>query len=332
MKITIPYILAASLMLRGGVTKPNTTRDSLSLKYEYKIPMNPDFLETVMVRQFCRQQANAICDTFVNNVVDNIHILQSRKKTVKQLLGPDVPVGKHCIHSLYKCYPERLRNDVFPEVYHNATNSYITEMEQKFGMHPGVMHKGVLYLSREKYVSARERFLARYTKLHEKGQITDSVLNSKISDFEKDHFTTDILTPGDIIIVGSGKYKGHAIMFLGVGFVKKVKGIETFIPDMNGEPIYGGFNKQSIKPLSVFAYDCCFKITAFNIRNITEMVFEQKFKLQDMGNNKTVVAPVWAWAPNSSQNFTKPYPLIQNDNPTNALHKRLAELQKQAEH
>jgi len=246
----VPYIIfSAATVFPLGVARPYNDKDQNPKEYKEMYSVRAVQESTYdLDKEQVDAKVRIVMENYINNAIDGTQrIIANKNKTgyysaVRKEL-PGAPVSNHCLYGQYKQLNRALEQfgdsiQVIPQ----SSNAHMSTVSFKYAMaklynnneYSNSIHRGHLYNSEKEYNKCLDRFVAQ--KTHGKQNVSDSLRNVYISQFEKNNYCASKLNPGTIIIVNSG----HAVMYLGIGKVKNNK----FIPDKNGEPVCCAYNRE----------------------------------------------------------------------------------------
>ena len=194
------------------------------------------------------EKVRIVMENYINNAIGGTQrIITNKNKTgyysaVRKEL-PGAPVSQHCLYGQYTQLNRALQQfgdslQVIPQSSnaHMSTTSFKSAMTKLYNNneYSNSIHRGRLYNSKKEYNKSLDKFVTQ--KTYGKQNVSDSLRNVYVSQFEKNNYCASNLNPGTIIIVNSG----HAVMYLGIGKIKNNK----FIPDENGEPVCCAYNRE----------------------------------------------------------------------------------------
>ena len=246
----IPYIIfSAATVFPLGVAKPYNNKDKNQKEF-HELYSEHALQETTydLDKEKIDEKVRIVMENYINNAIGGTQrIITNKNKTgyysaVRKEL-PGAPVSQHCLYGQYTQLNRALQQfgdslQVIPQSSnaHMSTTSFKSAMTKLYNNneYSNSIHRGRLYNSKKEYNKSLDKFVTQ--KTYGKQNVSDSLRNVYVSQFEKNNYCASNLNPGTIIIVNSG----HAVMYLGIGKIKNNK----FIPDENGEPVCCAYNRE----------------------------------------------------------------------------------------
>lgn len=268
----IPYVIfSAATVFPLGVVKSYNDKDQTSKEFKELCSVHTLQEQTYdLDKEKIDEKVRLVMKNYIDNAIDGTHrIIANQNKTgyssaVRKEL-PDAPVSHHCLYGQYKQLNRALEQfgdsiQVIPQNSnaHMSTVTFKSTMTKLYNNdeYANSIHRGHLYNSENEYNKSLDKFVAQ--KTYGKQNVSDSLRNVYVSEFERHNYCASKLNPGTIIIVNSG----HAVMYLGIGKIKNDK----FIPDENGEPVCCAYNREH--PAIYLSYWKTSSSFAVDIQNI----------------------------------------------------------------
>lgn len=276
----VPYvILSTATVFPLGVAKPFNDKNkdkfkefcSLSAVQEDVYDLDKEKIDAKVQLVMQNYIDNAVSGT--QRIISNADKKGYYSAVRKEL--PGAPVSHHCLYGQYKQLSRALEQfgdsiQVIPNNgnAHMATTTFKNTMAKLYNNYANSIHRGRLYNSEKEYNKSLDKFMTQ--KTYGKQNVSDSLRNVYVSEFEKNNYCASNLNPGTIIIVNSG----HAVMYLGIGQVKNNK----FIPDENGEPVCCAYNREH--PAIYLSYWNTSNSFAADIQNIITQKYYAQLEKQ----------------------------------------------------
>jgi len=255
-KKIVPYFVTfATLLIGSGLNDNNTDAKD----YDFN-GVKPTYASTFHLtseydlrKSAAEDKATALITKYIDNAVSGAQrILDMRKsKGYNRAVQTELPGAPrnetqgtlHCLYAQYTQLERALAelNDsikIIPttENTHQAGRSFVRNMTKLYDKpeYNNAIHRGHVYQSDSAYNHALNRYLYNATR-GKRGNI-DSLRTEYTKKFQQKNFSAGVLNPGTILIVNGG----HAIMYLGQGFVQN----NEFIPDANGRAVCCSYNRE----------------------------------------------------------------------------------------
>lgn len=246
-KIITYVLLGTATVFPLGVVKPNSNKDKDEFKELYSAhALREDTYD--LDKEKIDAKVRLVMENYIDNAISGTKriIANQNKKGYSSAVRkelPGAPVSHHCLYGQYKQLNRALEQfgdslQVIPQNSnaHMSTSNFKSAMAKLYNNdeYANSIHRGRLYNSKKEYDKSLDKFVAQ--KTYGKQNVSDSLRNVYVSQFEKYNYCASDLNPGTIIIVNSG----HAVMYLGIGKIKN----NEFVPDENGEPVCCAYNRE----------------------------------------------------------------------------------------
>ena len=248
-KIITYIILGTATVFPLGIAKPYNDKNKNKEEFQDLYSANTSREDTYdLDKEKIDAKVRLVMENYINNAIDGTkRIIANKNKkgyssAVRKEL-PGAPVSQHCLYGQYTQLNRALEQfgdslQVIPKSSnaHMSTTNFKSAMTKLYNNneYANSIHRGRVYNYEKEYNKSLEKFVAQ--KTYGKQNVSDSLRNVYVSEFERKNYCASRLNPGTIIIVNSG----HAVLYLGIGKIKNDK----FVPDENGEPVCCAYNRE----------------------------------------------------------------------------------------